>query len=118
MVIIDSCVIFKIARIYIRRRGFGTLQTMSVCFWDHLEDQLALGSGGTFCPVSFSCPGIGMFFIVSRTSVPDSKEIFVRRTMKATAVKRRKSLRIPRSKAAMATRGGNSARLYKPEEHY
>jgi hypothetical protein len=39
--------------------------------------------------------------------------------MKATAVKRRKSLRIPRSKATtMATRGGNSARLYKPEEHY
>jgi hypothetical protein len=38
--------------------------------------------------------------------------------MKATAVKRRKSLRTPRSKATMATRGGNSARLYKPEEHY
>jgi hypothetical protein len=90
----------------------------SVCFLSNSGDQLALGSGGAFCPASLSCPGIGICFIVARTSVPESKEIFVRRTKKATAVNRRKSLRFPRSKATMTTRDGDLGRFYKPEEHY
>jgi hypothetical protein len=94
------------------------LAIMSVCCSRHSEDQLALGSGGAFCPVFFSCPGIGIFLIVARTSVPESKEILVRRTKKATMVKRRKSLRFPRSKATMTTRRGDSARIYRREEHY
>jgi hypothetical protein len=89
-----------------------------VCFLSNSGEQLAFGSGGALCPASLSCPGIGIFFIFARTSVPESKEIFVRRTKKATAVNRRKSLRFPRSKATMTTRRGDLGRFYKPEEHY
>ena len=56
-----------------------------------------LGSG----EVPFGFPGIGMFLIVDRTSVPDSIERFRTRTTNATPARSTKTRRLPRSKPTM-----------------
>jgi hypothetical protein len=114
MSVIDSGLLFEIGAVLMLA---GKVSRLLQRIW---KGQLALGSDGAFCPESLSCPGIGtgIFFIFARTSVPESKERFVRRTMRATAVKKKKSLCFPLSKATMTPRSVESACTYKPREHH
>ena len=75
-----------------------------------LQGVLTLGSMEVVPP--FGLPGIGIFLIVDRTSVPESIERFNMRTTNATPARKTKTRRFPRSKSAIVLRIRDRDQVY------